>query len=355
MACWELYEYTNWVETGCPIDTSVRTLLLTKTKVNVTDKICNLKNLRILELNGNELTSFPESIGELQELTNLGLANNNLEMLPVEIGKLKELRVFNVSQNKLSKIPVFKELNNLQIIDLSHNDFVKFPNVFLMQNLHTLLLDHNKISKIPNEISKLISLRIFEMSNNNLQGIPSSIVDIKLLRGLNVSCNKIHKIPAILGIMNRVYFYYCENPILYVPPNVKRMSDLKTPRVGYVENSTKFKIIKLINCVPEITSEHICNCILMDPILSDQAKDAIISFSENENVLDTVNVTFLDILTAVWNKMIVKTVYSTDDEIVIKIKQLMNIEMLNPDCKSSLDNQITRLVNCLDIWYKKYD
>ena len=84
-------------------------------------EILNFKNLRILNLRYNQLTSLPPEIGELKELRVLILTNNQLTALPPEIGALKELRELWIRGNQLISLPpeigALKELTLLRVTE----------------------------------------------------------------------------------------------------------------------------------------------------------------------------------------------------------------------------------------------
>ncbi|WP_346159540.1 hypothetical protein [Streptomyces mordarskii] len=59
-----------------------------------------------LDLGHNELTSLPDSLGDLVELTDcLYLHGNNLSRLPDTLGNLTRLRYLNVGENPLTALP----------------------------------------------------------------------------------------------------------------------------------------------------------------------------------------------------------------------------------------------------------
>ena len=71
----------------------------------------------------NEITSVPESIGQLTSLTKLYLSGNQLTSVPESIGQLTSLTYLDLSDNKLQgRVPQWLgELVNLKYLDLSGN------------------------------------------------------------------------------------------------------------------------------------------------------------------------------------------------------------------------------------------
>lgn len=63
----------------------------------------NLKRLKILKANGNQMTGVPAEIGQLSDLEILDLSDNQLTGLPNELANLKKLKVINLSGNKYSE------------------------------------------------------------------------------------------------------------------------------------------------------------------------------------------------------------------------------------------------------------
>ena len=64
------------------------------------------KDIKELELSGNNLTHLPVEIGQLAYLTKLNVVFNHLTHIPVEIGQLTQLTILNLSINKLTHLPI---------------------------------------------------------------------------------------------------------------------------------------------------------------------------------------------------------------------------------------------------------
>ncbi len=77
----------------------------------------------------------------------------------------------------------------------------------------------------------------------------------------------------------------------------------------------------------------------MDSILTDFTKQSLVEYSEDIDLICELNLSFLDVLVAVWNRIAVNK-NSTE------IKMILNQEMKDSECKC-FTGRISRLVNCL--------
>jgi Leucine-rich repeat (LRR) protein len=140
------------------IDETEELLLPYKSIDVLPETIGLLTNLRVLQLNNNNLTSLPESIGKLTNLMDLHLHSNKLTSLPYSIKNLTKLRNLYAYGNKLQSIP---------------------DSICELTNLSALSLANNQLKNLPENIGNLINLRWFVLHRNNLTILPPSIKKLK--------------------------------------------------------------------------------------------------------------------------------------------------------------------------------
>ncbi|NCA28483.1 MAG: leucine-rich repeat domain-containing protein [Proteobacteria bacterium] len=98
-----------------------------------------------LDLSDNQITSLPETIGNLTSLQELYLSENQLTSLPETIGNLNSLQILNLSDNQITSLPeTIGNLTSLQRLFLINNDQLSNTpeTVSILENLE-LVNNHN--------------------------------------------------------------------------------------------------------------------------------------------------------------------------------------------------------------------
>ena len=115
--------------------------------------------LKVLLLSSYQLTSIPESIGDLSGLNFLDLRNNQLTSIPESIGDLNNLTSLDLILNQLNSIPVsIGNLSGLKFLKLSYNQLTTLPeSIGDLSSLVTLWLFHNQLTTLPESICNLPS------------------------------------------------------------------------------------------------------------------------------------------------------------------------------------------------------
>ena len=124
------------------------------------------ENLQIVELNYNELRSFPINIENYQNLKVLKLNENYLKVIPDSIFfYLKNIEVFSISDNLIQKIPEnIVNWNNLSYLDFSKNLIELIPDYLgELSQLKYLNLENNNFTSFSTNLSKLRNLMQIEI------------------------------------------------------------------------------------------------------------------------------------------------------------------------------------------------
>ena len=363
--------------------------------------ICNFKNLERLGMFGNKITTIPIEIGQLDKLEEFNIGSNDIVLIPAEIGLLKSLKIFTVSYNRqLGSIPVeigqllsltsfnaaccnlttipieLFQLVNLTELYLAQNNFISIPpEIGRLVSLQLLVLSNNnltfipaeigqcvnlkcfdvktnKLSSLPVEFGNLVSLQVAHLEHNNLTSIPAEVGQLTSLEFLDIAYNNITFLPSTLVNCRRLdMLKYQNNPIEYVPPNVRRFIERQNHAQGIytdhqsvhnsgIQTSIKDSIMRLLSVKPTYDFEGVTALVLSDQTLTLFAKESLVEYCKDESVHTVLNLTFSDLLTAVWNRIVA-------NENAVEIKTILNTEMMDAECKC-FTGRISRLVNCLN-------
>jgi hypothetical protein len=283
---WKYTEFTTWIENGCDPEVG--------------------KTCTELDLSKQKLASLPDSIGNLINLQTFNCSYNKLTSLPKSIGNLINLQTFNCSINNLTSLPA--SLGNLI-------------------NLRSFYCSINKLTSLPDSIGNLINLQTFYCYSNQLISLPASLGNLRQL-----TC-----------------FYYINNPIEYIPPNVRRLTqrirnaqgvynDAQSVHNSAIQKSITDSINRILSIHP--VKKNVIPLILSDPVLTEQTKQSLIEYSESTDIHSLLNITFADLLVAVWNRIMISDYAS-------EIKTVLNTEMADAECKC-FTGRLSRLINCLN-------
>ncbi|WAR24389.1 MFHA1-like protein [Mya arenaria] len=179
----------------------------------VPPSIGKLINLKVLQLDTNELRSLPKEISLLHSLERLSLSNNFLDTLPHGIARLKKLRSIHMANNRFEAFPLeVCEIESLEFLDLSDNHLVSIPeSISKLDNLRTLLLCYNKIIQLPESLCDLAYLECLWLGHNRLKSLPQHF-------------HKLRRIEWGLRYSSSVLEY---NPLVHPPIEICRLGPAK--------------------------------------------------------------------------------------------------------------------------------
>nr|XP_046261100.1 toll-like receptor 7 [Scatophagus argus] len=145
----------------------------------------NLKNLKILKMNHNKISTSTNTEMESESLERLEFRDNRLDML----WRDGDTRYVNY----------FKKLLNLTVLDISHNNLNFIPHqVFsgLPDKLSELYIKNNKLKSFSwGKLQLLRSLQVLDLSGNSLTTVPRMLSNCtKSLKKLILHKNQIQKL-----------------------------------------------------------------------------------------------------------------------------------------------------------------
>ena len=195
---------TCWYDYFLNDSNGVVKLILSRNQLNSLGKIFGnvQQNLQILEINDNNLKSFPDSIQFMKCLTELVAQRNQIDSLPTHFSAMKSLVSLNLSENKLSSLKHLEGLNHLQKLVVKNNQISHIDKDVISSwtSLRHLELDGNLLTEISSSIEALAkTLIVLCVSHNAIRALPSTIGSLTSLKRLNLRFNSIECIPASIS------------------------------------------------------------------------------------------------------------------------------------------------------------
>jgi Leucine-rich repeat (LRR) protein len=196
----------------------------------------NLKVGGDLLLRHNKLTSLPESFGNLKIGGYLSLSYNKLTSLPDSFGNLKIGSDLYLHNNKLTSLP--ESFGNLKIggvLWLYGNELTSLPESF--GNLKIggdLWLNYNNLTSLPESFGNLKIGGNLTLEHNNLTSLPESFGNLKIGGGLFLNSNKLTSLPEITKMNQTIEKdWCCVDGIVREIVSKKKLKDLSVIKTHF--------------------------------------------------------------------------------------------------------------------------
>lgn len=175
----------------------------------VAQKLETARKTNVLSLTEHRLEEIPGKVFELTSLRTLDLSKNKIQNLG-NLSQLKELKSLNCNQNMLANrsLSSISKLHKLTILSIGENRLENpahqsFPS--LPPNVKTLKLHGNSFSSIPRQIcDPKLPLEKLDLSNNNLACVPPEMCNLSALTELNLDNNVIVSLPNEMGRLKKL-------------------------------------------------------------------------------------------------------------------------------------------------------
>ena len=190
------------------------------------EQVCRTRNIEVLNLNCNKISTLPYNFAALRDLKELYLRNNYLAFLPAQVCTSIKLEVLELNRNLIETLPYcVSHLRYLRRLNLSFNSIKSLPtSVRYQTELQYLNMEGNYLQSIPDIVFSLSSLEVLVLSDNEIAFLPHQVENLRQLRELYLDDNKLTDIPGSL------ISFLSELDVLNVSNNANPLCLSKTAR-----------------------------------------------------------------------------------------------------------------------------
>ena len=154
------------------------------------------------------LTSLPgHGVARLTAMKELIFAHNSLTSIPAELAPAMKgtLRVLELQFNELTALPEsIGELTKLQICDLSNNKLTSIVQLAPIQTLVSLLVDHNALDSFELPATHLTRLSTLSASDNAIPELPEDLGLCTALEQMTLDNTAITELPSSITALKKV-------------------------------------------------------------------------------------------------------------------------------------------------------
>eukprot|EP01119_Soliformovum_irregulare_P012995 TRINITY_DN3422_c0_g1_i3.p1 TRINITY_DN3422_c0_g1~~TRINITY_DN3422_c0_g1_i3.p1 ORF type:complete len:988 (-),score=346.47 TRINITY_DN3422_c0_g1_i3:57-3020(-) len=240
---------------GLPL---LRELDLTDNKIeNLPADLPKMSSLTSLNLENNLIKTFGEALGKTSSIAFLSLKGNGLSSIPGGvISNMKKLRDLNLNDNQIASIPVeLCKLPELQVLSVTANQISELPAaVSSLKKLAVLRIGFNKLKSIPEQLTLLTGLEEINIGSNQITALPAGIAKLPQLFDFFAGYNQIANLPLEndqqLQYLDKLFI--SGNPIKKFPvglPKLKRITELYASNIGLTELPVAFPSLKYLQKV----------------------------------------------------------------------------------------------------------
>ena len=169
-----------------------------------------LKELQILDLEGNKISSLPETFDKLRRMRILLFGDNHLESVPWKsLEHFRDLFELDVSSNNLSGDLVSSDIDKITLsalsnLDVHSNNLEALPSNLHLPSLTQFNATQNSLVTTGTFFTATPRLVHLSVAQNQLSILPDGIIHLAYLRSLDISNNVIEHIDPRLGLLDRL-------------------------------------------------------------------------------------------------------------------------------------------------------
>ena len=290
---WATDEYTEWLDSGTPLNENVAQIALGFMDITeLPDRIDNLPNLEVIVC-PITITDIPSSVSKLKKLQWLNISRSSISTLPEELKNFRQnIKIhvedtplwrnppaqfqtwppnitfvpplfgqprINSIKQRLSDIygftyadyldwisigyPINKQATSLNL-DQGSFDSVQITDEIMekisnFKGLEKVSIIDAEITELPSTIVTLTKLRVLQIKNTSLKSLPSDIGKLKKLEVLILENTDIEILPESIGNLKNLRVLNLINTELEtLPPSIGQLDKLDTLNLDYTKIAT---------------------------------------------------------------------------------------------------------------------
>ena len=268
---WSKDEYTEWIDSGTPLNENVSQIALGFMDITeLPDRIDNLPNLEVIVC-PSTITAIPSSVAKLKNLKWLNISTSPISTLPEELRNFKQNIKIIVENTPLWRNPPVQlqtwpsnitfvpplfgqpRINSIKqrlsdLIRFRYTDYLDWISIGSPINKYVPILDLTQGSfnsvqitaEIMGKIGNLKGLEKLYIVDADITELPSTIITLTKLKVLQIINTPLKTLPSDIGKLKKLELFILENTDIETLP--ESIGKLKNLRVLNLIN-TKLKIL----------------------------------------------------------------------------------------------------------------
>ena len=288
---------------------NLQELYCSNNQLTSSESLSNCSNLQILDCSHNQITSL-ELLSNCINLQKINCYWNNITSIE-PLSNCINLQKLNCTSNQITSLEPLSNCINLQTLYCSDNQITSLESLSNCINLQELYCSDNQIKSLE-PLSNCVNFQTLNCWNNQIKSL-EPLSNCVNLQKLDCSANQITSLTPLVYLHQLTIVNYYNNPLENQTIQVRRFLD----RINTNRNSSIYYDRQNVHDT-EI-QRTVCDSIrslLSDPKpifsiddiinsdLSINTKEAIIGYCQDETIHSIHLITFQELLSYVWNRII---------------------------------------------------
>ena len=189
----------------------------------------------LLDLMGLSLTELPDAVSQLKRLKRLDIQNNQIHYLPAWLTELRDLEEFHWYNNGPITLPNWlPTIPHLHTLSLGGDqDIENLAVIASLRGLETLALEQMELKAVPESLRNATKLQNLNLAGNSIDSLPDWVSHWKALDYLDLGSNSLSQLPATFAQLTNLRTLNLQrNQLTTLPPALLALTHLDTIGLG---------------------------------------------------------------------------------------------------------------------------